>query len=128
MQYGICHLSIVSVRAQASDASEMVSQLLYGEHFKILEQRKYWSRIRMAFDRCEGWVLNQQISLIDDETYTAIEARKSLKYASDLVSFVETQDSVLLPVLLGSTVSHVDQFSHTFDGNFSQGKKKKTGW
>ncbi|SHJ11799.1 C40 family peptidase [Pseudozobellia thermophila] len=127
MQYGICHLSLVSVRAQATDSSEMVSQLLYGEHFKVLEQRKYWSRVRIAFDQCEGWVLNQQITLIDEEAYTAIEAKKSLKYACDLVSFVEMQGSVLLPIVLGSTVSHTGQLSHTFDGNFFQGKKKKTG-
>ncbi len=73
MQYGICHLSIVSVRAQADDTSEMVTQLLYGEHFKILERRRFWSRIRIAFDKCEGWVHNQQITEIDETFYYSIE-------------------------------------------------------
>jgi len=37
MQYGICHLSIVPLRFDPSDPSEMVTQILYGEHFKILD-------------------------------------------------------------------------------------------
>ncbi len=54
MQYGICPLSVVPIRSIAEYAGEMSSQLLYGEHFKILEQRKFWSRIRVAFDGFEG--------------------------------------------------------------------------
>lgn len=38
MQYGICNLSIVPVRLEPSDSSEMVTQLLYGDHFKVLEK------------------------------------------------------------------------------------------
>ena len=35
--FGICNLAIVPVRAEASDRSEQVSQLLFGEYFKIIE-------------------------------------------------------------------------------------------
>ena len=40
MLYGICNLSIVPLRIEASDASEMVSQVLFGEDFLILEKEK----------------------------------------------------------------------------------------
>ena len=40
MRYGIAQLSITPMRAEASDASEMTNQVLFGEHFKILEARK----------------------------------------------------------------------------------------
>ena len=60
MHHGICNLSIVPIRILAEDTSEMVTQLLYGDHFKILEKRKYWSKIRDDFDGCEGWVRNNQ--------------------------------------------------------------------
>jgi hypothetical protein len=39
MRYGICQLSIV-LRAEPSDTSELVNQVLYGEHFKVVEHRK----------------------------------------------------------------------------------------
>ena len=40
MQYGINPLSIVAVRNEPWDTSEMVTQLLYGEVFKIIDNRK----------------------------------------------------------------------------------------
>ena len=40
MQYGICNLGIVPMRYETDDKSELVSQMLYGEYFKVLEKRK----------------------------------------------------------------------------------------
>jgi len=40
MDYGICDLSIVPLRLEPSDASELVSQVLFGEDFEILEKRQ----------------------------------------------------------------------------------------
>lgn len=40
MQYGICNLSIVPLRLEASDASELVSQVLYGDFLKYLNSEK----------------------------------------------------------------------------------------
>ena len=40
MIYGICTLSIVPMRAEPSDPSEMVNQALIGEVFKVPEKRK----------------------------------------------------------------------------------------
>jgi hypothetical protein len=33
----------------------MVSQILYGETYDVLDTRDEWQLIRMAFDRYEGW-------------------------------------------------------------------------
>lgn len=126
MQYGICQLSIVPVRTLADDSSEMTTQLLYGDHFKILEQRKFYSRIRVAFDRCEGWVLNEQILTIEEETYNRIDKNQETKLSCDLVSFVETSGSVLLPIILGSSVGHVELLSHSFEGSYFDRKKEKS--
>ena len=56
MRYGICNLSIVPLRLEASDASEMVSQVLFGEDFKVLEKQKKWSKIQLSFDGYEGYI------------------------------------------------------------------------
>ena len=69
MQYGICNLGIVPMRLEPSDSSEMVSQLIYGEHFKVLEQRKSWARIRNAFDSYEGWIDPKQYMQISEDDY-----------------------------------------------------------
>ena len=126
MQYGICHLSVVPVRLIAEDSGEMVSQLLYGEHFKVLEQRKFWSRIRIAYDSYEGWVQNNQITLIEKVNYDQIEHSKHRKYSSDLVSFIEISDSVLLPIVMGSSVSNTEVLPNNFEGSSIAVKKDKS--
>lgn len=126
MQYGICHLSIVAVKSAAEDTSPMISQLLYGEHFKVLERRKLWSKIRNAFDGCEGWVSNNQISLIDETEYKEIDAFETPKYSSDLVSYLVQENSALIPVVLGSCIVNTPALPHVFDGVCMEGKMEKT--
>jgi hypothetical protein len=43
--FGICNLGIVPIRSEASDRSEMVSQLLFGDSFKIIETSPKWTNI-----------------------------------------------------------------------------------
>ncbi|AFL82285.1 cell wall-associated hydrolase, invasion-associated protein [Aequorivita sublithincola DSM 14238] len=117
MDYGICNLSIVPIRAEASDASEMVTQLLYGEHFKILETRKKWSRIRLAFDKYEGWIDNKQFVSISEEDYSDFDEAK-LKLSSDLVDFVISSESQLFSICLGSTISATEYLKQKFEGKF----------
>jgi hypothetical protein len=58
----ICPLSIVPVRKEANDRSEMVSQWLFGETAEVLERTEKWSRLRFDHDGYEGWVDNKQIA------------------------------------------------------------------
>ncbi|SRX73721.1 C40 family peptidase [Aequorivita antarctica] len=115
MDYGICNLSVVPLRAEASDVSEMVTQLLYGEHFKILETRKKWSRIRLAFDNYEGWIDNKQYITIAEENYSDFE-KQELKLSSDLVDFVTASDNQLFSICLGSNISASEYLRHHFEG------------
>ncbi len=125
MPHGICHLSIAPVRAQADDLSEMCTQLLYGEHFSILEQRKHWSRIRVAFDGMEGWVCNKQFDFLSAGQLEKIEDPAKARYASDLVSFSSTAQELLVPVLMGSSVSAAAILGHTFEGTVTNGSADK---
>ncbi|MGB5819654.1 MAG: C40 family peptidase [Saonia sp.] len=126
MQYGICHLSIVPVRLIANDTSEMITQLLYGDHFKVLERQKRWSRIRIAHDAYQGWVSNTQVTLITEDEYLTIQTSKKIKFTSDLVSFTSTENDILIPLVLGSSIRHTDLLSHRYDGNYTDGVKKKS--
>jgi len=125
MQYGICQLSIVPLRLVADEASEMTSQLLYGDYFKVLEERKFWSRIRIAFDGCEGWVSNNQILLITEEEYKNLEATKKTKFTSDLVSFAASDSNDLIPLVVGSSIQDT-VLSHTCDGELISRKQPKS--
>jgi gamma-D-glutamyl-L-lysine dipeptidyl-peptidase len=56
MRYGISNLSIVPVRTDPSETSEMCTQLLFGEHYSILDENKKWCKVKLAFDGYEGWI------------------------------------------------------------------------
>jgi hypothetical protein len=103
MRYGICNLSIVPIRIEPSDSSEMISQLLFGEHFKLLEIRKNWSKIRVDFDNYEGWVDNKQFEEITEEFYLKIN-NNSLCYANELIEFATYEKGNYITLTLGSSL------------------------
>lgn len=119
MQYGICLLNIVPLRNEPSDLSEMVSQVLYGDYFKILEKRKSWSKIRLGFDKYMGWVDNKQYVEISKENYNTLKV-ETPKLSTDLVEFVQDSDNQLYPITLGSSLNGLEIIRHTHDGNYVQ--------
>ena len=115
MKYGICALSIVPVREETSDPSEQVNQLLYGDLFKITDERKNWFRVRSAHDGYEGWIDRKQAHLIDKDTFERC-LREEVNYSQDLVDHVELPDGQLLTIVMGSATSRAQVMGHRFDG------------
>lgn len=71
---GICRLSVVPVRKEPSDRSEMITQLLFGEHYTILEfnENLSWVRIIAYTDKYEGWIDQKQHTQISHEYFDQI--------------------------------------------------------
>ena len=46
MRYGICKLSVVPMRKDASHTSELVSELLFNDIYKIIEESDEWLKIQ----------------------------------------------------------------------------------
>ncbi|WP_044397598.1 C40 family peptidase [Lacinutrix sp. Hel_I_90] len=124
MQYGICNLSIVPLRLEAADTSEMVSQVLYGDIFKILEARKSWCKIRLAFDKYEGWIDQKQYLEISKEAYSIINQEIPI-LSTDLVECVEDDHKQLYSIPLGSSLNGLQLLNHHFEGHSSNIKQKK---
>lgn len=103
MQFGICNLSIVSIRFEPRDSSEMVTQVLFGECFKVLEERKKWSKIRIAFDNYEGWISNNQFEFITGALYDEISG-SPLHLVGELIDFITDDADQLIPIPLGASL------------------------
>ena len=99
MQYGISNLSIVPIRNEATDQSEMVNQILFGEHFKVLDVKKKWSKIRLAHDSYEGWICNKQWLEISEEDYKQLD--KDISTITTDVLDIITKDHHQ-PIVIGS--------------------------
>lgn len=116
MQYGVAFLSVSALRESPSDTAEQVTQVLYGELFKVVEVRKKWSRIRLYLDKYDGWLDNKQYQFIEEEDYKRLILEKP-KLVSDLVDFVQLPNKQLLPITMGSSLNSIMLLGHTFEGN-----------
>ena len=70
-QQGLCTLSCIPVRAEASDAAEQVNQLLMGEPYSVLEEQPKWLRIAGLLDNYEGWIDRGQHTALEEEILEA---------------------------------------------------------
>ena len=105
--FGICNLAIVPLRLEASDRSEMTSQVLFGEHFRIVEQTEKWSRIEIALDDYTGWIDNKQFKVISEEAFNRLNNAPVVLNA-DLIEYITAPDNSLLPVPIGACLSFLD--------------------
>ncbi|MBP5516947.1 MAG: C40 family peptidase [Bacteroidales bacterium] len=63
-RFGFCFLSAVPMRREASHASEMVNQLLFGDGVEILASVPEWLQVRSLFDGYCGWVSDKQLEVV----------------------------------------------------------------
>ena len=88
MRYGIAILSIIPVRAEASDRSEMVTQILFGETFEILKSDKNWLFVRLENDHYTGWIDFKHCHFITNR-YMNILRNQNIYYLQDKVRNVK---------------------------------------
>jgi len=128
--FGVCNLANIPLRLEPSDRSELVSQVLFGEHFAILEQNQKWSRIQLAYDDYEGWIDNKQYQIITEEQFQQL-SKDGIVLNSDLIEYITSPNNLLIPIPLGASLSflnhdsiNVDNFS--FEGLKTSGVKPKS--
>lgn len=126
--FGICNLAIIPLRAEPNDRSEIVSQVLFGEHFEILEPQKQWVRIRLEYDNYEGWIDVKQFHPIGASDFDML-CSDSIKLNGDLVEYVTASENLLMPIPLGASLSFLEQPVNTagyaFEGLLVTGIKAK---
>lgn len=128
--FGICNLAIIPLRAEPNDRSEIVSQVLFGEHFEVLEELKQWRRIRMQYDDYEGWVDSKQFQTISEAAYQTL-SKEPIILNGDLIDYISAPNNTLLPIPLGASLSflshneiNISQFQ--FEGTKTSGIQDKS--
>jgi len=127
--FGICNLAMIPLRAEASDRSEIVSQVLFGEHFKVLEQEKQWSLIKLQYDDYEGWIDTKQFQPISEACYNQLSSDAIILNA-DLIEYVVAPSNLLLPIPLGASLSflnnpEINTANFNFEGTKISGVKPR---
>jgi hypothetical protein len=127
--FGICNLAIIPLRFEPSDKSEIVSQVLFGEHFEVLEQLRQWSKIKLQYDDYEGWVDSKQYQIISESEYNQL-SEDAIVLNADLVEYITAPNNLLLPITLGASLSFlshgdINTSNFNFEGTKISGIKSK---
>ncbi len=104
IDFGVSRLSMVCLRKEPAHQAEQVSQLLFGDHYSVIEQIKNrkWIKIRVYFDDYEGWIDSRQHQPITKEYFDHIN-HAEFKITTDLTSTLLYNKSPQI-VLMGSII------------------------
>ncbi len=104
MEHGICTLASAALRKEGSHCSEMVSQLLFGDTYTVLDTREEW--VRICTDDCqyEGWLQKKQHSPITEEACQEL-LNSTRCCVNSLQLYVQSQSTgVKFPVFCGTRI------------------------
>ncbi|MBI3518691.1 MAG: C40 family peptidase [Bacteroidetes bacterium] len=131
MSFGICSLSIIPCRKEPASTSEMVTQLLFGETYTIVEDREDWIRITTNYDNYPCWISAKQHTRLSDAGYKSLQSNT---LSSELVQVVNQSDNqAVFPVTIGATLPNfnngilkISDINFAFEGQTSDSGIKKT--
>jgi cell wall-associated NlpC family hydrolase len=116
MEYGICDLAIVPLRAEPSDRSEQVSQLLFGEAFEITEWKEKWVKIVTATDKYTGWIDRLQFTMLDYTAYKSLLQTSTPLTYRPVTQARKILDNSIVYLPAGSSLAFLDGAT-SFIGN-----------
>jgi hypothetical protein len=99
MDLFICTNVIIPLRAAPSHRAEMVTQLLFGERFSIVESSGTWLRIETLFDTYSGWIDSAQYGCIreDGSRMKIIPGSELFEVKDDFSGFRAGGENYVLP-------------------------------
>lgn len=100
MEYGICNLAVIPMRSAPNEQSEMVSQVLFGEAFEIVEWGEKWVKIITTADDYTGWIGRLQFAMLGHLAWQQLKREPpSLTYGAITQAWKIADNSILyLPI------------------------------
>jgi hypothetical protein len=107
METYICENVFVPLRSGPSHKSEMLSQVLFGERYKIIDQAGKWIKVETRFDNYHGWLdLDHLQHSVDTNNDRSVVLSKSL--------LCHKNDNTKLILEPGSEIYNPDLNAKTF--------------
>lgn len=107
MNHGIVNTSVLPIRKEPSHRSEMVTQILFGETYEVLEKKGgKWLRIAVSYDGYEGWLNESSFHAIGEKEFNQLESAPKA-VSIDLVTTAMSETGSV-PLVCGSTLPFYD--------------------
>ncbi|MCV9386778.1 C40 family peptidase [Reichenbachiella ulvae] len=97
---GISRLAVIPMRNHSSHDAPMNSQILFGEHYQVIEQKEDWLKVQLVYDDSKGWIHQSQHSQISEEYFNQVN-HSDYKVCTDLSGTIFFQKKKV-QILLGS--------------------------
>ena len=116
--FGICNLNTIPVRKEKSSKSELITQLIYGEIYKVLKKDKKWYHIEISDDKYKGWINYSQFYEISKGTFDNILNTKPI-LLQEISKEIETLDGKML-LSIGAKISSTKALNHSLNEPYNQ--------
>lgn len=103
MMYGISMHSVVPLRKDPLEQSEMVSQLLFGECYRVSDEKEQWLQILTVYDDYTGWIDRKLHYPVSENFYQETLQAKSPVLGALLMN-IERRGEPPRLILAGSTL------------------------
>lgn len=125
-EFGFCNLTCIPVRTEASERSEMVNQLLFGEIFEIVDAIKGWKLVRGSLDKYEGFIDEKQFLYISAQEFEKLKAIPD-RFPASPISYVLDASGNRILIMPASSMRGFDGGSLKLEkGGFSYADKIAT--
>ncbi len=103
MKYGYCNLSLIAVRSSADHCAEIITQLLFGESFDIIDTSDNWAFINTHYENYQGWIHSLQYKSLDSVQFVDYQNSHKVLSVNSSSSLKELVSGKYIHLLLGSS-------------------------
>ncbi|MDH5398391.1 MAG: C40 family peptidase [Cyclobacteriaceae bacterium] len=128
---GICRLSAVPIRKDPDHRSEMVSQLVFGEHYSVMEYSndKQWLKVKNFFDDYVGWITANQHVVIPEDYFEQINASdyKTCLDVTSTILYNKSQVNIFMGSIIPIATNEIFQMEEqlAFNGEAKRLSEKR---
>lgn len=132
MKFGICNLSVIAVRKSPEHSSEMVTQLLFGDTFEIIEKENVWINIKTHYDDYSGWIHHLQFLVVDEFEFEEYISKAKVLVSDSNSKLTDLSSKKQIHLILGSSIPlpggekfSIGSYNFQFAGNYLTANKNK---
>ncbi len=109
----------IPIRKEPSDASEMVSQLLFGETCSVVNEQDNWVYIHTHFDNYSGWVYRKSLTLLTDKQVKQLENTNPIVIGNIITRVIDPENQHTFFLTAGCQVHEItDKQIYIFDKQY----------
>ncbi len=125
LKYGICKFTVVPVRKKPDHRSEQVTQLLFGETYRLLSvsENNEWLQIEVVYDHYTGWIAANQHQKLSNRGKQRWQAG-IMAYFTEKHSIIHSSNESLL-LSIGSEYLLTKDFFYIDEEKFTREKPPK---